>query len=759
MTGVSLIGGKFLVIRGLGERYSNALLNGAEMPNPVVEKKIPPMDLFPAKLIDALVATKTATPDRPGDFAGGSVEITTKDFPETSVAQVAITGEYNSQASFQQLQLAPRGGTDFLAIDDGRRRAPAIPFNQPDVFKRAAVLQGFGYNVWDPSSRFVAPNFGLDLSLGDQVQGEKNAFGYIAALSYKNRAVYSPDRVYNIYFQGQQGSALVDWGGIVNLSWRLGQGTKLGLKNIYTRSADETTLSAAGTQEASDVFERVYQVSYVERWLWQSQLTGDHRLHLLIPSTVAWKATVGQAQVDNLDNHSAKYQTDINFGGTSLTALHQVRLLHDNIGSGQLDWSFPFSLRGPQDALFKLGGLYRARVRDYQASDVLVLPSAQAGTVTGLSQVDFGAMAPEQAFAPENLGSYWEWRGSDNNNDPYKTDDRLGAAYGMLDFPILRPVRVVGGVRFEKWDFVLKPGGDNPMGDFIARGRTIERHDLDPLWSVNLTYALTNTMNLRAAAYRTLARPDAREISPGQYTPIGGLGSCSEVGDSTIERSLINNYDLRWEMYPRPGELFAVSGFFKYFQRPIIEIRTTGSVVGNTAQCITKNGDNAKLGGLEFEGRRALDFLPGFLSNLSLGANLTLTQSAIEIPQGLGIGSREFIGESPYLINGMLGYASPKGGATFSLLYNYYADRLVKYSNRNVPNQTTPEPNPNWVEQGRGQLDAKLGLRIGARLGLTLSGKNLTGSSVKVVEDAAPGRLVEQYNPGLTIGTSVSYDF
>ena len=744
MTGVTLFGGKFLVVRGLGERYSNALLNGAEMPNPVVEKKIPPLDLFPAGLISSVVANKTATPDIPGDFAGGSVDLVTKDFPESRLLQLSISQSMNDRTTFQDVPVRRRSTSDLIGIDNGGRQSPDIPFGSLSIAQERPILQGFRDNLWNPPPRQVLPGLGLTATYGNQWQGAASALGAILSLTYNNNINYTPQRLSDIYFFGNQATANVAWGGIANISYRIGGGHKFGLKNLYSRSADETTLNSQGVVSSS--FKQSYGLRYVERYLWQTQLTGEHRL---LGSTVAWTGTLGRARINDPDNHSAQYVTAVEPGaGTDVSGKRLVRILSDQTRSAQLDWSIPISLRRPSDALFKLGGYYRRKHRDYGAHDVLILRSDSA-SFSGLDG-NIETLPPEQVFAPENLGTYFSYIASPNNNDPFFADDNVGAAYGMVDIPVLSRLRVVTGVRAEQWDLRLKPGGDNPDGDWMKSGRVIAKSNLDPLWSANVTYAFTDKMNLRLAAFRTVARPDSREISPGQYTPVAGFGACTEQGDSTLQRSRITNGDIRWELYPNPGEILAVSVFYKHFELPVIELRQFGT--STNATCLTSNAETAEVRGGELEIRKVL------FGRLGVGMNLTAVSSSIQFFPSQGLQARRFIGQSPFVANGYIAYEPEGGRLQVSLLYNYFGERITDYANKVFPGQPVAA-NPNRVERGRHTLDAKLQLKFGRQLKWTLSFKNLTRSATIFAEDSGLRRLTDYYNPGISFSTAFTRDF
>jgi len=735
-------------VRGLGERYSNALLNGAEMPNPVVEKKIPPLDLFPAGLIASVVANKTATPDIPGDFAGGSVDLVTKDFPESRLLQLNVSLSANDQTTFKDIPVRTRSASDFFGIDNGGRRAPVIPFGNLTLPEQKPILQAFPDNVWNPAPRSVLPGAGLSATYGNQWQGKSNSMGAIFALTYDNNITYTPNRLTNLYYLTNQAASFVTLGGIANISYRLGSSNKFGVKNLYTRSADETSISGQGSEGIT--VHRQYQMRYVERYLWQSQLVGEHHV---IGTTLAWTGTLGRAFIDDPDNHSADYTTLVEPGAaTAVSGKRLVRTLADGTGSAQMDWSIPMSLRRSSDAMLKTGAYYRHKHRTYDARDVIILRSDNA-SATGLDGV-IENLPPEQVFAPENLGSYFAFISSDNHNDPFFADDNVGAAYGMLDIPVLPRLRLVGGVRGERWDLLLKPGGNDPEGNYKKYGcdSCITKHSLDWLWSANLTYAFSSKMNLRLAAFRTLARPDSREISPGQYTPIAGFGNCTEQGNPELQRSLITNGDIRWELYPGPGEIIALSGFYKHFDLPIVEQRTTGGFNNSNVACTINNGQSAEVAGGELDVRKSM------LGGLGVGMNLTVVRSSITFDPATGLLGRRFIGQSPFVANGYLAWEPEKGALQLSLLYNYFGDRITKYSNTQRTN-APPYPNPNWVERGRHTVDAKMQLRVRRNLRWQLAVKNLTRSAVSIAEDSGDQRIVEWYNPGVTLKTTFTCDF
>lgn len=755
VTGVSVVEGKFVVVRGLPERYSNTLLNGAELVSTEPVKRIVPLDIFPASLLESIVITKTATPDRPGDFAGGSVAITTKEFPEQSVFQVSASQEYNSRTTFRAVPLTAATLTDWAGFDNGRR---SFPSDAPEIgtFGSEHFAESIR-NVWTPSPRTVEPNLGLGFNIGGQSANgtARRRLGYILSWTYSEKASYNPDRLYSLYpdantppfrsLRFRDSHAGVEWGGVFNLTLGLGATTKLGWKNLYTRQAMEDVVQSVGFETVNNRTTHSYQVRYVSEDLFQTQLTGDHQLGLF-GSRLEWKATLALARRDEPDNRQAVYSDGaLSIGYENPTIW--TRFLDDRLNAVQLDWTVPLSLRQQGDALVKVGGLRRRRARDFDSRLFWFQPTTAPGSRNDPAL----SLPPEQAFAPENIGRIMELYSPGGQAEPYAADDDVDAAYAMADIPLLRWVRLVGGVRYEDWRLRIIPGGRDADSNRVE-GRGSQRTD-DLLWSVNATIRFSDRMNLRLAGFRTVARPDAREVTQNVYQ--GVVGECAYAGSLDLVRTWINNGDVRWEVYPRAGEVIAVSAFYKGFHFPIVE---TASYPDGLRCLVTyRSATYAQDYGVEIELRKALDFLPGLLGRLALGANVTRVKSRIEIDTVYGNFDRDLTlqGQSPWLVNGMLSYTGPRLSATVSV--NYFSDRVARYG---FGSPATPEQAPSLLEHGRATVDAKMQLELSRRLSVAVSGKNLTDRPVEFIHRATSGPVLAQYSrPGVTLKVGAGYAF
>jgi hypothetical protein len=765
VTGVSIVDNKFAVVRGLAERYSNTLLNGVELPSPEPLKKIVPLDLFPSSLLESIVVSKTATPDKPGDFAGGSVEVSTKEFPNDRVTELNVSVGGGSQATFRTNlpTIAPRG-LDWFGFDQGGRRQ--MPKVEVTPGLESPASEQFGEqlrNVWTPPPRAITPDLGAGFNLGGRFGGEAAPFGYAVSGTYARNTDATPNRLVQLLFDSETGipaagftsneaTVAVNLGLIANLAARLGNSGKISWKNLYTRNAEERLSRASQYQTDNGNVERqIYQARYVTRALLQTQLTGDHLVEKLFGSRIEWKATTAFSERDEPENRSLIYfkgPTQTQFGlSPSNPNPFWFRFLDDRVRSAQLDWSVPVARLMPTGTQVKTGGLLRQRDRKFDASFFRGWANADPAFAPILS------LPPEQVFTGEVIGGALGIRRDGEGTVPYESDDDIGAFYGMLDVPITSRIRFVGGARRESWTLNLFQG---TRVDSI--GPPIRRRTNDNLLSGNLTLGLTERQNLRLAAYQTVARPDPREVAPDYYIAI--TGDCANRGNPNLTSSRILNADVRWERYPNPGELMSVSGFYKRFTDPIAELLT---YQGGTL-CTNEyfNLESARLLGGEIELRRPLSFLPGLFSRLAVGVNLTFVSSSsrypIETADSTFTRTLQLQGQSDVLGNINMLYNDPASGTDASVLLNYFSDRISRYGFISVSSGTLAEV-PNVVERGRFSLEAKVRKRLG-RATVSLSGRNLTDAEVIFLQDSKVGKIRTGYlRPGIGVSMGVGYAF
>ncbi len=763
VTGVSIADNKFAVVRGLAERYSNTLLNGVELPSPEPLKKIVPLDLFPSSLLESIVVSKTATPDRPGDFAGGSVEVSTKEFPDQRVAEGNLNFGYGSQSTFRELPHIRQRGIDFFGFDQGGVRQ--MPRNIPTLGEgsqvrspRNEVFAEQLRNVWTPTPSRVDPNLGGGFNLGGRV-GEKVPVGYAMSLTLNRQIEATPNRLSQLVFdaaggQPDQGytsneaTTTVDVGGIANFAVRLGTTQKIGFKNLYTRNAEERVSRTSGYETYNGNVERlIYQSRYITRVLTQSQLTGDHLIRPLFGSRFEWKATLARAQRDEPENRSLIYYkgpTQSAFAlAPSAPSPLWFRFLEDRVRSVQGDWHLPIAWLLPDGSQFKAGTLYRERNRSFNAFFFRAYPTADPVAAPTLT------LPPERAFSGEMIGTALDVRRQGAFTVPYESDDDIRSYYAMLDVPVTPWLRVVGGVRREAWKLNMFNGTK-----LAPTAVPNLRRNTDDLLSSNVTINVTDRQNVRLAAYQTVARPDPREVSADYYIAI--TGDCANQGNPELNRSRILNGDLRWEYFPKAGEVISVSAFYKDFADPIGELLSyEGSSLCTTQY---RNFESSRLSGGEFEFRKGLTFLPGVLARLALGVNLTLvTSNTVYRLDSARTLEYRLQWQSDRLANVNLLYNDPDRDLDASILFNYFTDRIVRYGIASVTSTGEVQVVPGVIEQGRISLDAKIRRKIGS-MTMSLSGRNLTDNEVVFFQPYTGGRTRTGYfRPGVSVSMGVGY--
>ncbi len=727
VSGVSVQDGKYVYVRGLGERYTTASLNGARIPSPEPERKVVPLDLFPASLLEGITTSKTFTPDQPGDFSGASVNLKTREFPTRRVITFSASGGFNTAATGKQLARAPREGGEWLGFAGSERDLPG-PVNGVNSLagrsrEEINAMIGSFRNAWSPLFGDGTANGGFGLTVGGEDPVFNQPIGYIGSFTYSNGQEIRDDETRALAqvtsdglrpLNETHGSTVrnaVLWGGIVNLSTRLGTSSKLSLNNTYNRGADNEATELAGENEEFDVDLDITRLTFVERTVRSHQLAGEHLLadrHM-----VDWSLSASHVDRTEPDRSDLAYITQLDpgtgvsspvswFGGPR-SATRTFSDLNERSYEGSGNYRLVLGSIG-NPVTVKLGGLFRAVDRnvDSRAFDI---------TNRNLSPAD-RSLPPEQIFAGPfaqdgRLNLFISPFGGQ-----YDAEDRLGAGYAQVEMPLGGRLRVIGGARLEHWKLDLN--ALTPQGEPVA----VERSNTDVLPSVSLNYQLRDDQVVRLSASQTLSRPEYREISPtSSFEPIGGVIT---FGNTDLRRALIQNYDLRWEWYPRAGEVFSVAVFAKHFKEPIerVFVNQTGTLANSFV-----NAEGADNYGVELEARKSLDFLSPVLAPLTLFANTTLMQS--EITPGndvLTSADRPMVGQAEYVVNGGLTYAGASG-FNATALYNVVGARVLEAGAR---------PFPDSYEQARHVLDVSVLVPVLANTSIRLDGKNLLDSPYEV---------------------------
>ena len=702
VTGVSVEGNKYVYVRGLGDRYSKTILNGMDIPSLDPNKNAVQMDIFPSNLIDNIIIYKTFTPNLPGDFSGGLVDISTKDFPEQKTSKLSISGSYNPNMNLKDNFISYEGGkTDFLGFDDGTRELPInqnlnIPRPVLNPSLSTSVTKSFNPNL--AAQRTMSPlNFKVNYSLGNQLNGAHVDWGYNIALNYANSYQFNDqieyaeyeknsDRSKNELFRryvniGELGVHDVMWSGLAAIAMKT-ERSKIALSFIRSQNG----VSTAGIFTKNEVEDNPgttisHNLEYAQRSLNNALLQGKHSIGLK-GSEINWKVSGTLSKIDEPDIRNTVYVVENdklfikpssgNYPSRTWRNLDEMGL------SGKVDFKKSFQVLNDRSLKLKGGLLYGYKSRDYDILDYAI--------ITGIGNERTGD--PNELLLEENLyttenrnGSYIV--GQKEAANAYSARQNVLAGYVMNELKITDRLNSIYGVRVEKTDLFMT--GQNQRGDKVLKDEQIF-NELDVLPSLNLVYSLSEKSNLRVSYNRTLARPSFVEKSYVQI--FDKISQRFFLGNIDLKKTSINNYDLRLEKFLPGQQMVSISGFYKQFKNPIEIVVYDESSPDNFQP---KNVDEAQVYGIEIETRKKLDFLN--IPQLTVGANVSIIKSVVSLDksergeyqskvdyarEGEVIeDTRALAGQSPYIVNGRMQYTTKNRQFDATLAYNVQGKRLA----------------------------------------------------------------------------------
>ena len=720
--GTSIQDGKYLVVRGLADRYNQAMLNGILLSSTEPDRKTFSFDIIPSAMIDNIIVNKSFIPELPGEWAGGLIQVNTKDVPAKNFLSVQVGTGFNTQTIGKDFYTYQGGKTDFLGFDDGTRSLPSsIPvkstFGALSQEEKTAYAKDFK-NSWssNKSSANILPvlnqsfqiNGGFNTRLSDKVK-----LAAILAVNYNRsnkRTQFqnqinsfqnnTPDLSFD-YFNNKYSQDVLA-GALANITLQIGNNNKISFKNLLNvNTTDYTTLRSGKDFEntTSAIGDNITatELAFKANTFFNTQLSGDHNLQNL-DAKLHWFGSFNildqyipdqrrlQYIQDNPQDPSSPFLAAIGQSNSSQkSGSRYFGYLSDYIYTAGGDLSKTFKIND-QSQTIKGGYFFQVKDRLFDSRPFAVYLPINNQTLRSLS--------PDKIFAPENFGN-----GSDNkfalneltgSSYRYLANSILNAGFLQLDNQIGNKLRVVWGLRVEDFDQVI---GSLRKSD----ARFVNSKKTDYLPGLNLTYKVNNTTNVRVSGSQTVIRPEFRELSTFQFYDFD-LGA-TVAGNTGLQRTKVSNFDLRYELYPRAGELFTMGVFYKYFKSPI-EVYFNASSGASSSTYNFINAKEANSFGAELEFRKKLDFSEAF-KNFTLQGNVSYIYNRVT---GIGVNeSRPMQGQSPYLINASLQYDVEKYGLSTTLLFNQIGRRIAFVGGTDQP--------PIW-ENPRPVMDFQVGKKI-----------------------------------------------
>jgi len=743
VSGVSVQEGKYVFVRGLGERYTTSSLNGARIPSPEPERKVVPLDLFPTGLIQSISTSKTFTPDQPGDFSGGSVNIRTREFPARRQVNLSLSSGFHPDITGRSVLAAPTEAGEWMARATGPRAIPGPALDFGTEARRGPeanrIINSFR-NRWSVQQRQGDFPLSAGISVGgsDPILGQN--FGYLGSLTYNRSAEGSFDQVRaralaadleSDRYEGESGRTSVLVGGLLNVSTTLGNHSRISLNNNYNRSADSEARMEEGVDENTASAVRVERLRYVERVVRSNQLQAEHQLS---PShRLDWSMTNSGVTRDEPDRSEFVTWLDpavpVWFNDFEGAVRSFGELREDGLEvSANYRWTLGTGLRSHE---LRMGGNYRQTDREATSLGYRIQSFFWSPTDERWQQ------SPEVFFDGRNAGP------EDANfllsrelaGGGYDANDQLVAGYLMGDIALGDRIRVIGGARLEQYN--LEVNSENNLGQ---RNQSLQEYtDVLPSLAVNVD--LSERQKLRLSVARTLARPEYRELAPIAYREV--LGGEQVIGNQDLERTLIDNFDIRWEFYPTLTDVISVGLFAKNFDGPI-EQRYLGRSGTDTRSY--ENAVSASNLGLELELVQGLGLLSRALEPISLFSNLTLMRSEVDTGNP-DDDQRTMVGQAPWVVNSGLTYANSTQRYSATVLFNSVGERIVsaRPSGRGVPDA---------VERPRPTLDFSLRFPLLNGAAGKLDLKNLLDSPYELRQGAV---IREYYRSGRSVSFGLSW--
>ncbi|MBD8387770.1 TonB-dependent receptor domain-containing protein [Dysgonomonas sp. BGC7] len=701
VSGVTIDNGKYVTVRGMSERYNNVQLNGASLPSTEPNRRNFAFDVIPSGLVDNVTISKTFTPDMPGEFTGGLVEVNTLTVPDEKFLNLGIGTGMNTISTGKDFYSTKRFGSDWFFGEIDKRKW----YSGGDEAATAQNITNAGQkNTYGLGKYTAMPLQNYSLTAGLPFNLGKSSLGVVAALTYRHEEnteeilegnMITRDSIFSPSGKGSyRYKAATSIGAVLNTGWRM-RGHSITWRNLFNNRFNHTNQQRFINKyyEGQKLVEQ-YSVPLVSS-LWQTQVDGKHNLFggKFIAS---WNASYNDITRTNPDDRMAQgaivgespdgasfvdwgwatdYGNSFNVGSGHImySKLHETK---KNIGA---NLEHPFIIQGNRQSI-KIGYLGAFRRADFEQQYLKAMKAKIDNSINSLPIEEF--------YAPQHFGSnplIYELSGMQGTKaDYYEGGQDIHSTYLMGDFSFLKKLRLIGGLRIEKTDMhVTTEMLEKTIGGGMIDSTTVIKKT-DWLPAATLIYSITPELNARASYSKTLARPDFRELSQSSYYNVDDR--VWVINGSGIEQSRIHNYDVRVEWYPRPGEVLSVSYFHKKFIKPVEMVMRMLSDMQNF-EMYNMNLDNSTAKGMEFNWRKGLGFISPSLRDLYFTGNYTWMKANVKYNQEKLLNpnikdsdpdfdrDRPLQGLSPYTLNLGLAYEGNIIGAAIN--YNRNGRKLV----------------------------------------------------------------------------------
>ena len=717
--GISLVDNRFIVARGLSQRYNNVWINNSAVPSSEADSRAFSFDIIPSGQIDNIMIIKTPAPELPADFTGGFIKVTTKSVPEENSFQISYGVNINTMTHFRDFKYAKSSSTDFLGFDNGFRGmrsvvpAQRMPTNSNPELITAVTAGGFN-NDWQLHSRkpIVDHRFSAVLNRFNELRsggklGVMAAFNYsYSYLAFNDMAnarfgIYDKEHDNTRYlykYADDQYTITSKSGGMLNLIWMFSNNHRLEFRNIFNQQGRDRYTYRDGWQNISSYYEQQKEeYLYNSRSTYTGQLSGFHTFSKA--GKLDWTAGYSYANKNQPDRREINRQKELNQFEVENIKRQFIRL-DENTYSAGVNYNHAFAI-GPLAPSLKVGAYIEYRSRDYNTryftykTNVMNLPQ------------DFLYRNITDMMRPEYLSAnmFYISDATDMTND-YLGEDLLDSGYAGINLPAGK-FNLYAGVRYENNRMSLT----NHLTLTTDETETLDYKSSDFFPSINATYNINKTNLLRIAYGKSINRQEFREVSPSAFYDFELFSFVQ--GNKELKQAYIQNFDFRYEIYPSSGEMISFAFFYKRFINPI---EWTFIDAGGTYTYTFENANEANNYGAELDMKKSLDFIG--LSDLSFSFNGALIRSKVKFGEESMEHNRPMQGQSPYIVNTGLFYI--RGNMNAGIMYNIIGKRIVGIGrNDNSQGGSIDNNVPDVYEMPRHAIDLSMSYKFGKRVELS----------------------------------------
>lgn len=762
VTGLTVVGGKYVYVRGMGERYSSTLLNGATLPSPEPEKRVVPLDIFPAGILQSVEVQKTFLPDMPGEFGGGIIKIKTKGVPEGFYASLSLSVGFDSD-SFKSGMTYSGGKYDWLGADDGGRDVPkevvdatkgGVPLKGKSKYSNEGFedeeLEALGEsfpNKWNTYKKKVLPKMGFSFTVGDNWKFSGGKAGVLGSFSYKNGTNLKKSKLKTFSYSSGElnpGSSYtysitsnsIKMGAILDMGLEFGKHTKIGNTFLMLRTSDDKVSVAEGFEAEIGDDSRKTKLRWIEQMLISEQVRGNHKIKAAGDLGIDWRYTYSRAQMKMPDSRMYRYDYYTNSELWMLTKTTKSNeraytSLVDNNHDVGFDITKPFEIYNKLELKLKTGFNFVAKDREVDTRRFEF--SFRNRDSDYLSQDMESILSPENISA-ENATITEVTRNTDN----YIADQYLISAYLMFDWEIWSNIILTGGMRYERSDYSVKTFELYSSDPQIIES-PLQSDDFLP--GTSLTFKLPHDMQIRLGYSITVNRPSLKELSAATMDDIEGGGET--LGNPELDQATIHSADFRYEWYFSTMESMSAAFFFKHFEKPIEQVFTDASGESKTFE----NAKMAQNLGVEVEARKNFGFIHDAFEEFFIAGNFSYIYSKVEVE---GQNARPLQGQSPWILNLQLGYDNSDLGTVVTVLYNMFGKRL----------ETLSVVGPHAWESPWHQLDVVASQKFKYGFKLSFKAKNLIDLPLEVYyEGEGIKKLRSSYKKGREFSIGLSWKY